>query len=107
MPLFGTIGKDDNLNEQNLEDVIDDTINKLVYYVENFGEKLNKIENNLKLKDEQILLITRKYEEQIQKLSKSIKEKESTFKKQKDSLVNYYEQLINDVNARVKVSTFR
>lgn len=107
MPLFGTIGKDDNLNEQNLEDVIDDTINKLVYYVENFGEKLNKIENNLKLKDEQIILTTRRYEEQIQKLSKSLKEKESSFKKQKDSLVNYYEQLINDVNARVKVSTFR
>lgn len=93
-----------NLSEQTIETIIDSAISELINYVQSFEEKLGLIETKLKSKEEYIEQISRKYEHQIQKLSKSLKDKESHFNKQRESLVSYYEQLLNDVNARVKVS---
>lgn len=92
------------MSEQTIENIIDSTISELIKYVQSFEDKLSLIETKLKSKEDYIEQISRKYEHQIQKLNKSVKEKETQFNKQKESLVSYYEQLLNDVNARVKVS---
>ena len=65
---------------------------------------MNEIEFKFKQKEQQNEEVQIKQEELIKNLTKSIKEKETIFNKQKESLINYYEQLINDVNSRVKVS---
>ena len=93
-----------NLSDQTIETIIDSAISELLKYVQSFEDKLGLIEAKLKSKEDYIEQISRKYEHQLQKLSKALKDKESHFNKQKESLVSYYEQLLNDVNARVKVS---
>jgi len=46
------------------------------------------------------------YDVQITKLTKIIKEKEVQYIKQKETMTSYYEQILNDVNSRVKVNIF-
>ena len=91
-------------NEQNLEKLIENSIISLINTIEKYNDNLNDIEHKFKQKELQNDEIKIKQEEQIKNLNKSLKEKETIFVKQKESLVNYYEQLINDVNSRVKVS---
>lgn len=72
--------------------------------VNDSDEKMLSAEKELYTKYELMQASQKKYEDQINKLTKILKEKESYYSKQKDSLVSYYEQLLNDVNSRVKVN---
>jgi hypothetical protein len=92
------------MNEQNLENLIENAIINIINLIQNYDENLNEIEIKLKEKEAFNEETQIKQDEQIKSLTKLLKEKETIFIKQKESLVNYYEQLINDVNSRVKVS---
>jgi hypothetical protein len=89
--------------EKNLEEFIDKTLKELIIRLQNSEEKLSSVEKESEKKQEQIIKSQKKHEEHISKLTKIIKEKEIYYTKQNESLVNYYEQLLNDVNSRVKV----
>ncbi len=93
-----------NGNDQNLESLIENAIISLINSIQKYNDNLNDIELKFKQKELQNEEIKLKQEEQVKSLTKTLKEKETIFTKQKESLVNYYEQLINDVNSRVKVS---
>ena len=93
-----------NGNEQNLESLIETAIISLISSIQKYNDNLNDIELKFKQKELQNEELKIKQDEQIKNLTKSLKEKETIFTKQKESLINYYEQLINDVNTRVKVS---
>ena len=66
-------------------------------------EKVSCLEKTCTKKDENLHSLEKKTNDQLNKLTKMIKEKENYYSNQKDSMVNYYEQLLNDVNSRVKV----
>ena len=93
-----------NGNEQNLESLIETAIISLISSIQKYNDNLNDIELKFKQKELQNEELKIKQDEQIKNLTKSLKEKETIFTKQKESLINYYEQLIKDVNTRVKVS---
>lgn len=90
--------------EQFIESLIDNLIINIINIIKTYDD--TRVDYELKLKENtnSIDELKQKQEEQIKNLTKSLKEKETIFNKQKESLVNYYEQLINDVNSRVKVS---
>lgn len=92
--------------EKNLEEFIDKILKELIIRLNDSEEKLSNAEKELENKQEQITKSQKKHEEHINKLTKIIKEKEVYYTKQNESLVNYYEQLLNDVNSRVKVRFF-
>ncbi len=79
-------------DEARLEEFMDKVIEELVESVRCGEEKVSKLEKECMRR-----------EEDVEKLSRVIREKEGQHSKQKDSLVTYYEQLLNDVNSRVKV----
>ncbi len=92
--------------EKNLEEFIDKILKEVIIRLNNSEEKLSNVEKELESKQEQMVKSQKKHEEHINKLTKIIKEKEVYYTKQNESLVNYYEQLLNDVNSRVKVLIF-
>ncbi len=85
--------------------LLDNLMDKLKDYINATDKNLTEYEHKLKTNEKNIEQITQTYDEQLQKTLKLLKEKEIVFHKQKESLVKYYEQLVNDANARVKVST--
>ena len=68
--------------------------------------KYSNLEKEFIRNEDKLRHIHKKHDEQILKFTILIKEKENYYIKQKDSLVAYYEQLLNDVNSRVKVCYF-
>ena len=90
-------------DEKELETFIDKLVTELVEQVRVGDEKCAALEKSLGKKEDLVQVVQKKSDEQASKLTRVIKEKENHYLKQKDSLVNYYEQLLNDVNSRVKV----
>ncbi len=102
-PIYAIL-KIDTTSSNNKSDSIDILIDKFSDYIKSTDRKLTEYENKIKSNDKSIEQITRKYDEQLQKTLKLLKDKEIIFNKQKESLINHYEQIVNDLNARVKVS---
>lgn len=87
---------------------LDDLAEKLVAHVADRlmtkGDRNERLEREYATLKEKCQALQKKCEEQQAKTTQVIREKENNFMKQKSSLVNHYEQLLNDVNSRVKVS---
>jgi hypothetical protein len=92
--------------EKQLEEFIDRQIEHILEHIHHTDYKLEDMENDMHKKEEILHNIVKKNEDQITKLTRIIIEKENQYKKEKDALVAYYEQLLNDVNSRVKVRFF-
>ena len=92
--------------EKHLEEFVDKLVNDLIERLNKTIEKYSNLEKEFIRNEEKLRHVDKKHDEQIVKLTKIIKEKEAHYIKQKDSLVAYYEQLLNDVNSRVKVGSF-
>jgi hypothetical protein len=67
-------------------------------------EKLKLIEKNHSIEQNKLKCLAKTQEEQINKLSLILQRNEAQFNKQKESMVAYYERMLNDINSRVKVS---
>lgn len=93
-------------DEKYLEDYVEKLLNDLIDRLGLLNEKYANLERELSRSEDKLRHSDKKHDEQILKLTKIIKEKENYYIKQKDSLVAYYEQLLNDVNSRVKVCEF-
>lgn len=93
-------------DEKNLEEFIDSALVELTDHMRAMEEKVASLEKTCAKKDDNLYGLEKKTNDQLNKLTKMIKEKENYYSNQKDSMVNYYEQLLNDVNSRVKVCGF-
>jgi uncharacterized protein (UPF0305 family) len=65
--------------EKNLEEFIDKIISQLVDRLSNIEEKAINSEKDLSTKEEQLNQVQKKYEDQITKLTKILKEKETHY----------------------------
>ena len=61
------------------------------------------MEEALKVKEEGIEEAHHSHEDQLNKLTTLTKEREVSWQKQKEELENHYQQLLNEMQARVKV----
>lgn len=93
--------------EKKLEEHVNKQISDMIERIGSLTAKYSNLEKEFIRNEEKLHHIDKKHDEQILKLTKIIKEKENYYIKQKDSLVAYYEQLLNDVNSRVKVCCFQ
>lgn len=93
-------------DEKNLEDFLEKFVPQLVERHKISEEKCKKLENKLDEKQSELDYMQKNYDVQITKLTKIIKEKEIQYSKQKETMTSYYEQILNDVNSRVKVIYF-
>lgn len=91
-------------DEKSLESFLDKLVDELVEHLKAAEDKIGGLEKAYAKKGEDLSALQKKSDDQVTRLTKIIKEKESHHTKQKESLVSYYEQLLNDVNSRVKVS---
>jgi hypothetical protein len=100
-PVF-QIFKIDVNNEKHL---LDSLMSKLGDYMSATNRQLMDYELKMKANDKTIEQITATYDEQLQKTLRLLREKETLFQKQKESLVAYYEQLlVNHAGPGAKVS---
>ena len=90
-------------DEAILEDFVDNAIAEMVEQNHALNEKLCASDKELVLKEDTLQQLQKKCEEQATKFSKVLKEKESHYSRQKDSLVAYYEKMVNEANSRIKV----
>ncbi len=81
--------------------LLDTLMTKLADYINTTDKNLTEYELKMKTNDKTIEQITATYDEQLQKTLRLLREKETVFHKQKESLVKYYEQLINDPSVKV------
>jgi len=98
-PVAGELMRD----EARLEEFMDRLVGEVVASVRAGEEKIGRLERECARRAEEVKAVGKRSEEEVGKLARVIREKESQHVKQKDSLVCYYEQLLNDVNSRVKV----
>ena len=89
--------------EKYLEEFVNKLIADLIERLSSLVNKYSNLEKEFIRNEDKMKHVEKKHDEQILKFTKIIKEKENHYIKQKDSLVTYYEQLLNDVNSRVKV----
>jgi hypothetical protein len=92
-----------NLNGKCDEEFMESLIRELGEYKRSNDECFAALERDSIRKEEHLNGLLKKNDEQLSRLTKTIKEKEIQFANQKETLVAYYEQLLNDVNSRVKV----
>ena len=85
------------------EEFMENLVHELGEYKRTSDECFAALERDSIRKEDHLNGLLKKNDEQISRLTKTIKEKEIQFANQKDTLVAYYEQLLNDVNSRVKV----
>jgi hypothetical protein len=90
-------------DEKSLKSFLEKFLAQLVERRKNSEEKCLQLESKLCEKQSELDYMQKNYDVQITKLTKIIKEKEIQYSKQKETMTSYYEQILNDVNSRVKV----